>query len=265
MRSGSAWSRPAIEATGAALSKWQTRAPQRFLHNSRAPPEDCAMASEAASLPDCARAALRGTPLEHLPIAGLIGEGKRSRVWRVRWQAGDGVLKLYRPEAAGKHLRRHGTALARYEYRRNLKLYSAPGLAAHVARPLAFVSNGPVQALVQEYVDGVLFETYRKTAAEPLLRALVASLTDIVGRAHAAGVYDLDLHPNNVLVTDGHGDGPQLKLYDFNKIPFHEHSPNPLAALLLRLGVIRPESRDLRRLHLFTDPPGHSRFGTRPQ
>lgn len=227
------------------------------------------MEQEDQQLPDCARAALRGTPLEALVVTRLLGEGKRSRAWRVKWQGHDCVLKLYRPQASAKHLQRTGTQLARYEYRRNLALYSIPGLETHIARPFAFWSDGPVQALVQEYVDGVLFEEFRKTAPSHVLRTLVASLASIVRRAHEARVFDLDLHPNNILVTGGTRAGDcgrhTLKLYDFNKIPFHEHSPNPIAALLLRLGIIGPESRDLRRLHLFTDPPGHSRIGTRPQ
>lgn len=221
------------------------------------------------TLPDCARATLQGTPLEGLTVISRLGEGKRSRAWRVRWQGQDSVLKLYRPQASDKHLRRHGTPLARYEYRRNLTLYNIPGLEAHIAKPLAFWSNGPAQALVQEYVDGVLFEEFRQTAPAHVLRTLVASLASIVRRAHEAKVFDLDLHPNNILVTGGSldddGGRHTLKLYDFNKIPFHEYSPNPLAALLLRLHLIGPASRDLRRLHLFTDPPGHSRLGTRKQ
>jgi hypothetical protein len=224
---------------------------------------------EQQSLPDCARAALRGTPLEQVPVIALLGEGKRSRAWRVRWQGQDSVLKLYRPQACRKHLQRTGIQLARYEYRRNLTLYRIPGLEAHIARPLAFWSEGPVQALVQEHVDGVLFEEFRRTAPPHVLRTLVASLSSIVRKAHEAKVFDLDLHPNNIMVTGGSLDGDPgrhtLKLYDFNKIPFHEYSPNPLAALLLRLHLIGPESRDLRRLHLFTDPPGRSRLGTRRQ
>ncbi|MGB0221541.1 MAG: hypothetical protein ACPHN2_15010 [Sinimarinibacterium flocculans] len=227
------------------------------------------MEPQEKTLPDCARAALRGTPLEQVHVIALLGEGKRSRAWRVRWQGRDSVLKLYRPDASDKHLRRHGTTLARYEYRRNLTLYRIPGLESHIARPFAFWSDGPVQALVQEYVDGVLFEDFRKTAPPHVLRTLVASLSRIVRRAHDARVFDLDLHPNNIMVTGGSVGGEcgrhTLKLYDFNKIPFHEYSPNPLATLLLRLHLIGPESRDLRRLHLFTDPPGRSRLGTRRQ
>ena len=139
-----------------------------------------------------------------------------------------------------------------------------PGLGPYIARPLAYVADGDIQAMVQEFVDGVLFAEFRKTAAAATLTGLVALLGDIVRRAHAASIFDLDLHPNNIMVVRD-GNGHSLKLYDFNKIPFHERSPNPAAALLLRLGVIRPESRDLRRLLLFTDPPGRSRLGTRRQ
>lgn len=185
--------------------------------------------------------------------------------YRVQWQGRECVVKVYAPAAAAKHAQRHRVALARFEYQRNLALYRAPGLAAHVARPLAYLADGPQQAFVQEFVSGTLFEHFR-VGADPLhIAALLDSLPSLIDRAHAAGIYDLDLHPNNVMVADDGRGGVMFKLFDFNKIPFHERSPNPLSWLLLRLGLIRPASRDRRRMHLFTDPPGRNRLGTRRQ
>lgn len=195
----------------------------------------------------------------------MLGEGKRSRVFRIRWQGGEYALKLYDPAAAAKHLRRHPLPLARYEYLRNRRLFRAVGMEGHVVRPQAFLDAGPVQAFVQAYSPGVLFEQFRRDAPADTLKALTDSLPGLVARAHAAGVYDLDLHPNNVMVAREGDAPPRLVLFDFNNIPAHERSPNPLSALLFALRLIRPESRDLRRLHLFTDPPGRNRLGTRRQ
>ena len=203
--------------------------------------------------------------LQGVRVLARLGEGKRSTAYRVMWQGRECALKVYNPAAAAKHAQRQPLALARFEYRRNLVLYRAPGLAAHVAQPLAYLAEGSAQAFVQEFIPGVLFEHFRMDADPAQIAALVASLPELIDKAHAAGIYDLDLHPNNVMVTDDGRGGVIFKLFDFNKIPFHERSPNPLSWLLLRLGLIRPASRDLRRMHLFTDPPGRNRLGTRRQ
>ncbi|MGQ0529247.1 MAG: hypothetical protein ACT4PG_05375 [Panacagrimonas sp.] len=209
--------------------------------------------------------ALDDSLLRGARVLARLGEGKRSMAYRVQWQGRECVVKVYAPAAAAKHAQRHRVALARFEYQRNLALYRAPGLAAHVARPLAYLADGPQQAFVQEFVSGTLFEHFR-VGADPLhIAALLDSLPSLIDRAHAAGIYDLDLHPNNVMVADDGRGGVMFKLFDFNKIPFHERSPNPLSWLLLRLGLIRPASRDRRRMHLFTDPPGRNRLGTRRQ
>lgn len=209
--------------------------------------------------------ALQETFLAGARLHGVLGQGKRSTVHAVTWQGLDCVLKVYDRAAADKHRKRHPLPLARYEYLRNRRLYDAPGLRDHVARPVAFVDDGAVQAFVQTRIEGVLFERFRETADAAVLKALTDSLPGLVDRAHAVGVYDLDLHPNNVLVSPVSGGGHRLVLFDFNNIPVHERSSNPLTALLFALRVLQPASRDRRRLHLFTDPPGYNRLGTRRQ
>lgn len=231
-------------------------APYRLVSDLNAPPDPS---------PARALAPLDGSLLSSAEVLATLGEGKRSRVFRIRWQSAEYALKLYDPAAAAKHLGRHPLPLARYEYRRNRGLYDTPGLRDHIAKPIAFLDHGPVQAFVQAFTPGVLFDEFRKTADAPTLRALTDSLPKLVALAHGAGVYDLDLHPNNVMVVTDAGGRHRLVFFDFNNIPAHERSPNPLSALLMALRVIRRESRDLRRLHLFTDPPGINRLGTRRQ
>ena len=75
----------------------------------------------------------------------------------------------------------------------------------------------------------------------------------IVALAHAARLYDVDLHAGNVMVVEEPGGEAVPKLFDFNFIPFYVHPPNPLAALLFRLGIIDLRSRDLRKLERFHD------------
>lgn len=201
--------------------------------------------------------------LAQAQLLQTLGEGKRSTVFGARWQGREVAIKLYQREAAAKHRQRHPLPVARFEFLRNRSLHAAPGLEIHIARPIAYLCDGDTQVFVQERVQGELFETYRLHADPTALKRLVVSLRQIVAGAHAAGIFDLDLHPNNVMVVGDAQGQPQLKLYDFNKIPFHEYAPNPFARLQIALGLAGPASRDLRRLHLFTDPPGTYRFGTR--
>ena len=71
--------------------------------------------------------------------------------------------------------------------------------------------------------------------------------------SHAAGLYDVDLHSLNIMVTH-HGAGrPLAKLFDFNLIPFYVHPPNPFVWLLVKTGRIGMRSRDLRKLRRFHD------------
>lgn len=221
------------------------------------------MISEAVQLADRLPPPWNRGFLAQAQVLQTLGEGKRSTVFGARWQGREVAIKLYQREAAAKHSQRHPLPVARFEFLRNRALCAAPGLEMHIARPIAYLCDGDTQVFVQERVQGELFETYRLKADPAVLKQLVASLRQIVAGAHAAGVYDLDLHPNNVLVVSHLQGPPQLKLYDFNKIPFHEYAPNPIARLQIALGLVGPASRDLRRLHLFTDPPGTYRFGTR--
>lgn len=188
--------------------------------------------------------------LERCTILGQIGGGRRCAVMRARTDEGrDIVLKYFSPEATAKHARYHPVPLARFEFERNAALHRVEGLQGCIARPLGFVAVEERQVLAQEFVEGVELGAFIRSAAEAEARAVAAELARIVSVAHAAGVFDLDLHPANVLVIRHETREPSVALFDFNKIPYHLKPPNPLARLLVTCGIIGPRSRDLRRLH----------------
>lgn len=168
------------------------------------------------------------------------------------WDGRRVAVKIYKPTAVLRHARKHAVPLPRYEHERNLAFFRAPGLAPHVAEPLAFIDEPGVSALVQERLDGELYYFRflgRGRLPEP---ALVEQLGRIVRLAHEAGLYDVDLHAMNVMVVEG-AEGPVARLFDFNLIPFHVRPPNPWMALMLRTGLMDSRARDLRKLEHFHD------------
>ena len=82
------------------------------------------------------------------------------------------------------------------------------------------------------------------------MAVLRSHLERIVELAHAADLFDLDMHSLNVMVVEE--DGTAIpKLFDFNLMPFYVRPPNPLVALLLAVGLLNPRSRDRRLLRNF--------------
>ncbi len=185
-------------------------------------------------------------------LLGRLGEGGRSSVYRGRWNDRDVAVKLHKSDAVERHIRKHDLELAEYEYRRNLAFYEAPGLERYIARPLAYLATGSLSVLVQEWIEGPLYYFWFKERGGKSLPSMEAHLEAIVHGAHAAGLYDVDLHSMNVMVVEDRGE-PIPKLFDFNLIPFNVHPPNFFVAAGLKLGIIDPRSRDLRKLRQFHD------------
>ncbi len=186
-----------------------------------------------------------------LEVGPRIARGLVTTVYRARLEGRDAALKVFRPRSVRRHAGRHELDIAEFEYRRNVAFHVAPGLARYVAEPLGFVTRRTVSAVVQELLAGESYyaATLRRGAAPP---GVFDHLERIVRRAHAAGLYDLDLHALNVLVVDDGGEDIP-RLFDFNRIPFYERPRNPLEALALRLGVLDRGSRDRRKLRQFHD------------
>jgi hypothetical protein len=202
---------------------------------------------------DLARLALEfaGTKFDGIAILGEIGRGRRSRVYRSRWQDRDCALKIYEPRAAVRHAKITGEPIAKFEYERNLAYFRAPGLARYVAEPLGYVSADALQALTQELLRGELYYYYYRRRAGAVAASLARDLERMVELAHGAGLYDMDLHAMNVMVVETAGGEPVPKLFDFNLIPFHVRPQNFLVGWLLKARLLGRESRDLRRLKNF--------------
>jgi hypothetical protein len=110
-----------------------------------------------------------------------------------------------------------------------------------------------VQALAQEPIDGVLYYFFHRQRHGDVPATFADHLQSILRLSHGAGLYDVDLHSMNVLVTEESSGELVPKLFDFNLIPFTERPQNGLVGVLLAAGLISRESRDLRRLRRFHD------------
>lgn len=207
----------------------------------------------SARAPDSERLAAQfaGSTFDGIAILGQIGRGKRSRVYHGRWRGRDCALKIYEPRAAQRHAAITGEPIAKFEYERNLAYFRAPGLGRYVAEPLGYVAAGTLQALAQEKLDGELYYYYFRRHAATVAASLACDLERMVRLAHAAGLYDMDLHAMNVMVVEGADGAPIPKLFDFNLIPFHVRPQNFLIGWLLKARLLSLASRDLRRLRNF--------------
>lgn len=193
------------------------------------------------------------TAVGDVRIVGKLGEGGRSTVYLGEWGGRRVALKVFKASAVERHARKHPLNVAAYEYARNLAFHRAPGLSVYVAEPLGHIATPGVSAVIQERLDGKLYYFYYRARGGRVSPALFGHIERIVERAHAAGLYDIDLHSMNVMVVHDRDGEPIPKLFDFNLIPFCEHPPNPFVGLLLRLGLLDERSRDLRKLRNFHD------------
>ena len=195
---------------------------------------------------------LQLTALGDARIVGRLGEGGRSTVYDAEWRGRRVALKVYKSAAVLNHGRKHPVPLARFEHDRNAAFHRVPALTAHVAEPLAWLAEEGVHALVQERLEGRLYYFHHRDAGATDA-ALFGRIERIVHAAHAAGLYDVDLHAMNVMVVRGPGGQPWPRIFDFNQIPFHVRPPNPWVGFLLRTGLRSFRERDLRKLRRFHD------------
>jgi len=190
------------------------------------------------------------TTLGNLDLFERLGEGGRSTAYRGKREGRDVAIKVYKDLALAKHLRKMGGNLAEFEFERNRSFFQAPGLAPYVAEPIDCLVTDEYSAIVQELLVGDLYYFFRQKRGAEAVIELRPHLERIVELAHAADLFDLDMHSLNVMVVEENGTAIP-KLFDFNLIPFHVRPPNPIVALLLTLGLLNPRSRDRRLLRNF--------------
>ncbi len=200
--------------------------------------------------PDSLKVRLAGTDYSDLEVTEKLGEGKRSVVYRARWQGRDVGLKVYKPAAIARHARKHKLPLAEFEHRRNRAFFDARGMSKYVAEPLGFIVEPGFQMSLQECLDGEVYYFAQREHADFISPRFMDDLAEVVSLSHEAKLYDIDLHAMNVMV-DRKAGGP--KLFDFNQIPFTERPQNPFIGLALKLGLLGRESRDLRKLARFNN------------
>lgn len=186
-----------------------------------------------------------------LGVGPRIARGLVTTVYRARLEGRDAALKVFRPRSVRRHSDRSELDIAEFEYRRNVAFHAVPGLRRYIAEPFGFIALPTVSAVVQELLVGESYYAATVRRGTPP-DGVFGHLERLVERAHAAGLYDLDLHALNVLVVEEGGEEIP-RLFDFNRIPFHEWPRNPIEALGLALGLIDRGARDRRKLRQFHD------------
>jgi hypothetical protein len=189
---------------------------------------------------------LAGTRFADVELDEIVGVGRRCVAYSARRHDQALVLKSYHPQATARHAVRTGGSLARYEYERNAALHRIPGLASSIAAPVAYWSSPREEFFLQQRVAGETLDSFLRNCSARHHERLLSELRTVLDCAHGVGLYDLDLHPGNVLVqrrTDGSG---RPLLFDFNKVPYHQQPPNRLCGWLVALGLLGPRSRDRR-------------------
>lgn len=198
--------------------------------------------------PEGLKIKLQDTPYKDLEITEKLGEGKRSIVYKARWQGRDVGVKVYKPAAIARHARKHKLPLAEFEHRRNKAFFVAHGLSKYIAEPLGFIVEPGFQMSLQECLDGEVYYFAQKEHADFISPRFMDDLAELVSLSHAAKLYDIDLHAMNVMVDRRTG---TPKLFDFNQIPFTERPQNPFIGFALKTGLLGKGSRDLRKLARF--------------
>jgi len=191
------------------------------------------------------------TALGPLRVRERIAVGKVATVYRAELDDREVALKIFKPRAVRRHASRHDLNIAAFEYERNRAFAAVPELRRYVATPIGFLHTPGISAVVQELLRGELYYDVSRLRGGPL-PAVFELLRRVVDLAHAAELYDLDLHALNVLVVD-EGEQKVPKLFDFNRIPFYEHPRNPFEAIALKTRIIDRGSRDRRKLRQFHD------------
>lgn len=179
-----------------------------------------------------------------LKVAELLGRGARSMGYAGQLNGRKVAIKFYRPKFVDKFRYRYGVDIAQFEFDRNAAFRAVPGLQKHTVAPLRVLSaeDGYSPAFVQEFVPGrPLIDVMRELGHLP--SGILELGRRIIDTANAAGLHDLDMNDSNIMVEQTAGEW-NIFVYDFNLMPQYLHAPNPLVALLYKLGIRKKSRRD---------------------
>jgi len=210
-----------------------------------------------------------GRALQQLDSAEDLRSGRRKRLFRLALEPGgepDHLLKRCGYPPSRGWLRHARGSKARRE------LAIAEALAQRgvpVVVPLAAGERRRAGRLVECFLLAPLLEgavDLRRLWSDSALavgerRRLSTSLGEIVRRAHAAGLYQDDLAPNNVLVSGGGTGG--LRLVDFERARLRRRvamrARRRMLAKLARAAAAVPAAQRLRFLRAYTGDAGEAR------
>lgn len=183
-----------------------------------------------------------------IEVGEVLGRGARSMGYAGTLAGRKVAIKFYRPKFVHKFRHKYGVDIAQFEYDRNAAFRAVPGLAQFTVEPLRVLDerDGYSPAFVQAFVPGrPLIEVMRELGHLP--DRILELGRQIIDTANAAGLHDLDMNDSNIMVEQ-FGDDWRLYVYDFNLMPQYLHAPNPIVALLYKLGIRKKSGRDYQCL-----------------
>lgn len=193
-----------------------------------------------------------GDRFADVAVSDVIGQGRRCVAFSAREGGRELVVKHYHRRAIARHARHCGGSIAQYEYERNLVFHRAPEFAAFSAAPLGFLSSPRAELFLQERVFGEPLRAFLRECAAACRDRLIAELQSVLVRANQAGLFDLDLHPSNIIVKQMRDGSVRPMLFDFNKVPYHVRPPKGLSGWCAHLGLIGRSAHDHHHLKRFS-------------
>lgn len=180
----------------------------------------------------------------NLEIGPVLGRGARSMGYSAKLDGRDVAVKIYRPKFVEKFRRKYGLEIAQFEFDRNAAFRAVPGLKEFSAEPLMVLdeNDGYSPAFVQSIARGTPLNIKIRELGYLPPRILELG-RQIIDKANAAGLHDLDMSDPNIMVYEENGEW-NITIYDFNLMPQYLFAPNPFVSLFYKLGLRKKSGRD---------------------
>jgi predicted Ser/Thr protein kinase len=183
----------------------------------------------------------------------VVGEGRHSITFRVKFRGDILAMKVYRPESINRFRKKHDVNIAVFEMSRNRAFRKIPELLPFTAKPISVLGHDGRCSLMflQEFVDGIpLTELAEKNKGLP--DSVLEDGEIIVRHAEMNGYHELDLHYKDVLVRNQAGVWHPV-LHDFNKMTKTEPQPDSLLTKVFKTGKDKKSRRDHKHLAEWRD------------